>query len=53
LLFKALKTWGKKDKCSGLRNRIEEINNIDITDGLRIIFTNKDIIHLRPSGNTP
>ncbi|HIF9366955.1 TPA: phosphomannomutase [Photobacterium damselae] len=27
--------------------------DIDITDGLRIILSNEDIIHLRPSGNAP
>ena len=27
--------------------------NIDNTDGLRVTFTNGDIVHLRPSGNAP
>ncbi|NNJ93096.1 MAG: phosphomannomutase [Gammaproteobacteria bacterium] len=30
-----------------------EVESIDITDGLRITFSNKDIVHLRPSGNAP
>jgi phosphomannomutase len=25
----------------------------DITDGLRLSFSNGDIVHLRPSGNAP
>lgn len=29
------------------------INRIDCTDGLRICFDNKDIVHVRPSGNAP
>ncbi|APD50917.1 phosphomannomutase [Francisella hispaniensis] len=29
------------------------IENIDITDGVRVTLTNQDIIHLRPSGNAP
>lgn len=30
-----------------------EIQTVDVTDGLRIVFTNGCIIHLRPSGNAP
>ncbi|BAJ01441.1 phosphomannomutase [Shewanella violacea] len=30
-----------------------EIKNVDGTDGLRIMFTDGRIIHLRPSGNAP
>lgn len=29
------------------------ISNIDTTDGLRMTFSNQDIVHLRPSGNAP
>jgi phosphomannomutase len=29
------------------------INTINKTDGLRLIISNKDIIHIRPSGNAP
>lgn len=30
-----------------------KVESIDNTDGLRIIFTNQNIIHFRPSGNAP
>jgi phosphomannomutase len=30
-----------------------KINAINTTDGLRLIISNKDIIHIRPSGNAP
>lgn len=30
-----------------------EISNVDLTDGFRAIFSNGDIVHLRPSGNAP
>ncbi|EFK5515518.1 phosphomannomutase [Escherichia coli] len=30
-----------------------KVINIDVTDGLRLILDNSDIIHLRPSGNAP
>jgi len=30
-----------------------EVDTINMTDGLRITFSNKDIVHLRPSGNAP
>jgi phosphomannomutase len=30
-----------------------KVSTIDVTDGLRITFENKEIIHLRPSGNAP
>jgi phosphomannomutase len=30
-----------------------KINTINKTDGLRLIISNKDIIHIRPSGNAP
>ena len=29
------------------------VASVDLTDGLRVIFTNGDIVHLRPSGNAP
>jgi phosphomannomutase len=29
------------------------VASLDRTDGLRIIFTNEEILHLRPSGNAP
>ncbi|WP_275658181.1 phosphomannomutase [Photobacterium phosphoreum] len=30
-----------------------DVRTIDLTDGLRMILLNNDIIHLRPSGNAP
>jgi phosphomannomutase len=30
-----------------------EVAGLDTTDGLRITFDNKEVIHLRPSGNAP
>lgn len=30
-----------------------QVTGIDLTDGLRMIFEKKEIIHLRPSGNAP
>jgi phosphomannomutase len=30
-----------------------ELNSIDRTDGIRMTFTNQEVIHLRPSGNAP
>ncbi|MFT8211620.1 MAG: phosphomannomutase [Symbiopectobacterium sp.] len=35
----------------GLQNMT--CSNIDTTDGVRMLFNNGDIIHLRPSGNAP
>nr|UPO64964.1 phosphomannomutase [Vibrio fluvialis] len=29
------------------------IESIDMTDGVRLLMSNKDVIHLRPSGNAP
>lgn len=29
------------------------VASVDLTDGLRITFSNDDIVHLRPSGNAP
>ena len=34
----------------GFCGRVASLNR---TDGLRIIFANEEIIHLRPSGNAP
>lgn len=30
-----------------------EVSQIDRTDGLRVSFSNGEIVHLRPSGNAP
>ncbi|BCD91209.1 hypothetical protein fh0823_13480 [Francisella halioticida] len=34
-------------------NSNTSVEDIDTTDGVRITFVNKDILHLRPSGNAP
>lgn len=31
----------------------KDIDNFDTTDGLRIVLTDQEVIHLRPSGNAP
>ncbi len=31
----------------------EEVEALDLTDGLRVTFSEGDIVHLRPSGNAP
>jgi phosphomannomutase len=33
--------------------RSGDVVSIDLTDGLRVSFSNGDIVHLRPSGNAP
>lgn len=38
---------------SFVNNRFEMPYKQDITDGLRLTFSNGDVIHLRPSGNAP
>jgi len=35
------------------KDTITKVKSIDNTDGLRIVFTNDNIIHFRPSGNAP
>lgn len=34
-------------------DELGKISKIDVTDGLRLSFTNGEIVHLRPSGNAP
>ena len=29
------------------------VKNIDLTDGIRILFDSTNILHIRPSGNAP
>lgn len=57
----------KEDSLSkelkGIRMRLEsyftpersfsKVSSIDFTDGIRIVFDNKDVAHIRPSGNAP
>lgn len=33
--------------------KINKVDKIDLTDGLRLMFDDGDVIHLRPSGNAP
>lgn len=35
------------------RSLFGEVTNVNSTDGVRITFTSDNIVHLRPSGNTP
>jgi len=35
---------------SGISGRVAVLNRVD---GLRIVFENEEVIHLRPSGNAP
>lgn len=35
------------------RDNMEEIIDINMKDGVRITLSNKDIVHFRPSGNSP
>ena len=30
-----------------------DLRDVDVTDGVRMTFTNEEVIHLRPSGNAP
>ena len=32
---------------------LQELADMDLTDGMRVTFANGDIVHLRPSGNAP
>ena len=43
-----------KDKIASLFGNIAgQPTSVDATDGLRITFSNNEVIHLRPSGNAP
>lgn len=53
----------EKENLKSIRNRLElyfnketgfdEITSINFLDGIRIVFANGDVAHLRPSGNAP
>lgn len=57
------KDFNNKDQLEIIKNRIEKVflksdgfgkvKDIDYTDGVRILFDNGEISHLRPSGNAP
>ena len=45
-----------KEKLSKYFNKkrgFGEITDVNFTDGIRIVFDNGDVSHLRPSGNAP
>lgn len=44
---------GKKEVESLLGEKLGKIEKMDYTDGVRITFTNQQIVHFRPSGNAP
>jgi phosphomannomutase len=47
--------WSKDKKTieGVFGKRFGDVDSLDVTDGLRITFTNGEIVHLRPSGNAP
>jgi phosphomannomutase len=47
--------WSRDKKTieSAFGRQWGEVDSLDVTDGLRITFTNGEIVHLRPSGNAP
>jgi len=57
------KDLNDQEKSEIIKNRIEEVflkcygfgkvENVNYTDGIRILFDNGEISHLRPSGNAP
>ncbi len=48
-------TWIKKMFCNYFTNErgFTDIVSINFIDGIRIVFSNNDVAHLRPSGNAP
>jgi len=47
---------GKQDKKQigdFFEQKFGEVEAIDMTDGMRITFSNKDVVHFRASGNAP
>ena len=44
---------GGQDCMEAFLPELGKIASIDLTDGLRMVFDNSDIVHLRPSGNAP
>ena len=45
--------WVIKHKNDAFFNFSGKLQSIDTIDGVRFLFKNKEIIHLRPSGNAP
>ncbi|MFI0471739.1 phosphomannomutase [Halomonas sp. HMF6819] len=49
-----LEQWSDSpEKLKSVLGLLEDIAAIDTTDGLRVTFSNGEIVHLRPSGNAP
>ena len=48
-------TWIKEKLCNYFTNErgFTDIVSINFIDGIRIVFSNNDVVHLRPSGNAP
>lgn len=44
---------GSAQEAQAFFSAIGKIKKRDVTDGLRLKFTNGDVVHLRPSGNAP
>jgi phosphomannomutase len=49
----ALRAAGPAAITAALGADLGTVTTIDDTDGLRIVFSGGDIVHLRPSGNAP
>jgi len=43
----------KLQRCFTKERGFPEIVSINFLDGIRIVFSNNDVVHLRPSGNAP
>ena len=43
----------KKQISAFFEQKFGDVESINTTDGLRVTFSNQDIVHLRPSGNAP
>jgi phosphomannomutase len=48
-------TWIQEIFCNYFTNErgFTDIISINFIDGIRIVFSNNDVAHLRPSGNAP
>ena len=61
--FLTPKDLSDREERESIKKRIEEaflkcdgfgrVRNVNYTDGIRILFDNDEIVHLRPSGNAP
>ena len=49
-----LANWqGSPEALCIIDSALEKVSQLDTTDGLRVIFQNGEVIHLRASGNAP